>query len=86
MNRQDVKRTFLLHYFSESYNSRAGDAYRMPENLIAVGQVCAALFPEDSNWHRAVITQIVNEDYIKCYYVDYGSSCSVHKKCLRLLK
>ena len=36
----------------------------MPESMITVGQVCVAIFPEDENWHRALITGVKNIDYI----------------------
>ena len=41
------------------YN-RIGDQYWMPDCLMVHGQLCATLFPEDNNWHRAVIINWAN--------------------------
>ncbi|XP_074654006.1 uncharacterized protein LOC141908083 isoform X2 [Tubulanus polymorphus] len=64
------------------------EKYRMPTSMIAVGQLCAAIFPEDSNWHRCVITHIYdqNESMIEVYYVDYGNRCGVPLDMIRILK
>ena len=34
----------------------------IPDSLLAPGQVCAAIFPEDHNWHRAVIIDTMMKD------------------------
>ena len=33
--------------------------------MITEGQTCAAIFPEDNNWHRVVITRIQDESYVE---------------------
>ncbi|XP_071097554.1 tudor domain-containing protein 5-like [Haliotis cracherodii] len=70
----------------EFYRSSSGNQYKVPESLLAVGQVVAVLFPEDQNWHRGIITSIRTMDFVDVYYVDYGNTCSVQKKTLRLLR
>ena len=62
------------------------DIYRMPEDLIVPGQVCATLFPEDNNWHRGVITGSNEQGFIEVYYVDYGNTNFVPKSTIRFLK
>ena len=37
----------------------------MADSLIQVGQVCEAVWPEDSNWHRATITGIRDLDFVE---------------------
>ena len=39
----------------------------MPPEMVAVGQVCAAIFPEDGqeDYHRVVITSIERMDYVE---------------------
>ena len=37
----------------------------MPQSMINEGQVCAAIFPEDNNWHRVVITGIFDDNYVE---------------------
>ena len=49
-----------------------GERYRMPEDLMVRGQVCATLFPEDNNWHRGIITgwsHRMVEVCLMCVYV-----------------
>ena len=52
-----------------------GERYRMPEDLMVRGQVCATLFPEDNNWHRGIITgwsHRMVEVCLMCVYVCVG--------------
>ncbi|KAL4218912.1 hypothetical protein ACF0H5_021500 [Mactra antiquata] len=75
----------LMDRLDEVYRHNS-DVYTMPESLMVPGQICAALFPEDNNWHRAVITGSNDEGFIKCYYVDYGNTNFVTKSHLKFLK
>ncbi|KAK3088007.1 hypothetical protein FSP39_013328 [Pinctada imbricata] len=68
------------------YASPGGNRYRIPEEMISVGLIVAAIFPEDGNWHRCVITSIKCTQYVDTYFVDYGNTCQVHKSNLRLLR
>ena len=36
----------------------------MPESVIAIGQACAVIFPEDNNWHRGIITGVRDIDFV----------------------
>ena len=49
----------------EYYDCNRGDEYRMPQRMINEGMVCAAIFPEDNNWHRVVIIGIYDENYVE---------------------
>ncbi|XP_060568435.1 tudor domain-containing protein 5-like [Ruditapes philippinarum] len=78
---------YLMDQLDEAYNKdRDMDIYRMPEDLMVPGQVCATLFPEDNNWHRGVITGSNDKGFIEIYYVDYGNTNFVQKNMIRFLK
>lgn len=77
----------LMDKLDEVYDKNLEtDAYRMPESLMVPGQICAALFPEDNNWHRGVITGSNDAGFIEVYYVDYGNTNFVTKSSIRFLK
>ncbi|KAL5012203.1 hypothetical protein ScPMuIL_010754 [Solemya velum] len=76
----------LMEDLEKMYYSSEGENYEMPDNMLTAGQLCAVLFPEDENWHRGVITAIKDNNFIEVYYVDYGNTCSVQRKSLRLLR
>ncbi|CAG5123076.1 unnamed protein product, partial [Candidula unifasciata] len=59
--------------------------YEMTTSLAKPGMICAAIFPEDGHWYRAIITEVKDQLYEVCY-VDYGNVCSVSISSLRLLK
>jgi len=68
----------------KTYCSAEGDAYRIPDYLIVLGQVVAAVFPEDGNWHRCVITALtigkyveVCTHYLPCFLQTHGKSVIV---------
>ena len=66
------------------YCAPSGDEYKMPESMIQPGQVCAALYAQDDNWHRAYITGIKSLDYVEVCTspVEYNSSVIIiHMKC-----
>ena len=50
------------------------DTYVMPEALITIGQPCAAIFPEDENWHRVTITGIASIDFVEVYLSSFVKS------------
>ena len=50
--------------FRETYDGPDSEAYNIPPSLISVGQICAAIFPEDGNWHRVTITGIRDRDFV----------------------
>ncbi|KAI9557952.1 hypothetical protein GHT06_014704 [Daphnia sinensis] len=51
-----------------------------------VGRHCLALFPDDEQWYRAVITQRDAESrQVRVSYVDYGNSSMVNVQDLRVL-
>ncbi|XP_070176619.1 tudor domain-containing protein 5-like isoform X2 [Littorina saxatilis] len=74
----------LMDALEAVYNQQ-GDLYRMPESMMVHGQVCVTLFPEDNNWHRAIITGGTHS-MVQVYYVDYGNTCSVPASTIRFLK
>ncbi|XP_078604467.1 uncharacterized protein LOC144878090 [Branchiostoma floridae x Branchiostoma japonicum] len=76
----------LMDRLEKVYCSDEGKRYKMRPDLIAMGQACVAMFPEDENWHRAMITAIPSLDFVTVSYVDYGTIASVPKSALRMLK
>lgn len=76
----------LMDQLEDIYYGKQGDSYKMPDSLVAIGQICVAIFPEDSNWHRVTITGIRDSSFVDVFYVDYGSSCAVPRGQLRLLR
>ncbi|XP_019640772.1 PREDICTED: uncharacterized protein LOC109482490 [Branchiostoma belcheri] len=76
----------LMDKLEKVYCSTEGRNYKMRPDLIAIGQACVAMFPEDENWHRAMITDIPSLDFVTVSYVDYGTIASVPKSALRMLK
>uniref|UniRef100_A0A2C9KL44 Tudor domain-containing protein 5 n=1 Tax=Biomphalaria glabrata TaxID=6526 RepID=A0A2C9KL44_BIOGL len=59
--------------------------YFMTPAIAKKGLLCAAIYPEDRYWYRAVIMDI-KEPFYEVFYVDYGNTCSVTVSQLRLLK
>uniref|UniRef100_A0A336N6X6 CSON007879 protein n=1 Tax=Culicoides sonorensis TaxID=179676 RepID=A0A336N6X6_CULSO len=60
------------------------EIYKMSENHVKVGRVCAALY--DHVWHRAVITKDMDDAlFVTVMYIDYGTVSVVQLEDLRLL-
>ncbi|XP_062610379.1 tudor domain-containing protein 5-like [Saccostrea cucullata] len=76
----------LMNHLEESYSGEAGMAYLIPSEMVAVGLIVAAVFPEDDNWHRCVITGMCPGNYVEVYFVDYGNTCDVHRNNIRFLR
>ncbi|XP_038063812.1 tudor domain-containing protein 5-like isoform X2 [Patiria miniata] len=76
----------LMDDLESIYAYPEGNKYEFPESMVAVGQVCCALYLSDNNWHRGLITGIPNVDFIEVLYVDYGTVANVTRSSLRLLK
>ncbi|XP_071801844.1 uncharacterized protein [Asterias amurensis] len=76
----------LMDNLESVYAYPEGNKYELPESMVAVGQVCCALYLSDNNWHRAIITGIPIVDFIEVLYVDYGTVATVTRSALRLLK
>ena len=64
-----IKWTPRKIFFREYYQCPEGDSYKIPENMITEGQTCAAIFPEDNNWHRVVVKRIQDESYVEVWFV-----------------
>ncbi len=45
-------------------------------STVAIGEACAAVYPVDEAWYRAVVTNRAN-DSVDVHYVDYGNSGTV---------
>nr|XP_006811461.1 PREDICTED: uncharacterized protein LOC102806254 [Saccoglossus kowalevskii] len=76
----------VMDALEKIYCSSESEHYQMPDCMLAVGQVCCAIYQQDSNWHRALITGVRDSEFIEVLYVDYGNIAIVPKSCLRLLK
>ncbi|XP_054719173.1 uncharacterized protein LOC129228518 [Uloborus diversus] len=68
------------------YKSSQSDRYMMKNAHIKVGAVCASLWPVDQLWYRAQILSISSLEFVKVFYVDYGTTCEVPTTKLRYLK
>ena len=55
----------LYWHYRQSYTSANGERYKIPDEMISVGLLVAAIFPEDSNWHRCVITALKSGQYVE---------------------
>lgn len=76
----------LMNQLDDSYTGEIGMLYRIPSEIVAVGLLVAAIFPEDDNWHRCVITGMGPGNYVEVYFVDYGNTCDVHRNNIRFLR
>ncbi|XP_071490224.1 uncharacterized protein [Diadema antillarum] len=76
----------LMDELEAVYSYPEGEKYLMPDSMIAVNQICCALYHEDNNWHRGLITGVPNIDLVEVLYVDYGTSLQIPKSSIRLLK
>ncbi len=72
----------LFGHFRRYYkDSPEGNSYQMPPELIKPGQIGAAIFPEDNDWHRVEIlsTALENKDFVDVSLVD---QCRTLKKLI----
>uniref|UniRef100_H2XL66 Tudor domain-containing protein n=2 Tax=Ciona intestinalis TaxID=7719 RepID=H2XL66_CIOIN len=77
----------LMDDLEEFYCSNEAAAYRMPSDLISVGQVCVTVSIQDKNWNRALITkEPLDCGFVEILFVDYGDIASVNVRSLFLLK
>ncbi|BFZ05581.1 hypothetical protein BsWGS_08620 [Bradybaena similaris] len=60
-------------------------AYHVTAKIAQQGLICAALYPEDGTWYRALISG-VKESTVEVFYIDYGNAGPVSISDLRLLK
>lgn len=75
----------LMDALERFYCSVSDDRYDLPHDMARPGQICASVFAEDLNWHRAMILSEYNDDYAEVVYVDYGTKATVPKNSLKLL-
>lgn len=58
----------------------------MPKGYIEHGHLCAAIFPNDNNYHRCRITGIYNEsNSVRVSYIDYGGDAVVKMNEIKFL-
>lgn len=60
----------------------------MPQETLVPDQICAALYDLDddnSEWHRAMIVKVIDEERILVNLIDYGTLTKIEKKRLRFL-
>ncbi|XP_078483240.1 tudor domain-containing protein 5-like [Ciona intestinalis] len=77
----------LMDELEEFYCSNDAAAYRMPSDLINIGQVCVTVSIQDKNWNRALITkEPLDCGFVEILFVDYGDIASVNIRSLFLLK
>ena len=76
-----------LDIFSYSYSqSEKTKTYLLPAMFAVPGQVVVCRFPNDQNWHRARITKVIDVNFVQVIFVDYGTSCAIHKSQLYYLR
>ncbi len=50
----------------------------MPDSYIEHGALCAAIYPQDNNWHRCRITGVYKEtNKARVFFIDYGGESLV---------
>ncbi|XP_014662464.1 PREDICTED: tudor domain-containing protein 5-like [Priapulus caudatus] len=76
----------LMDDLERTYTTVEGDAYAMPEMLFAIGQPCAAIFPEGEDWHRVLILGMPSIEYVEVLFIDYGNVCHVLRDNCRMLR
>ncbi|CAC5377238.1 TDRD5 [Mytilus coruscus] len=76
----------VMNQLEYCYKTAEGNTYKIPDELLVVGLVVAAVFPEDDNYHRCIVTKLEIGHQAQVYFVDYGNTCSVHRSKLRLLR
>jgi tudor domain-containing protein 1/4/6/7 len=54
------------------------------EGSIEVGQICAAVFPDDECWYRSMILS-QSENIVEVLYIDYGNHATVSRSKLKQL-
>ncbi|XP_059151478.1 tudor domain-containing protein 5-like isoform X2 [Physella acuta] len=75
----------LMDGLETVYFSKPCKDYQMTPKLAKRGMVCAVLFPEDGFWYRGIILGVKDNLY-EVYYVDYGNTCFLNIKQMRILK
>ncbi|GFS69424.1 tudor domain-containing protein 5 [Nephila pilipes] len=68
------------------YNSSSSSMYKMANNDIAVGAICATFCKDDSQWYRTVITAMPSIESVIVDFVDYGSFDKVPRSSLYYLR
>ncbi|XP_067136482.1 tudor domain-containing protein 5-like [Centruroides vittatus] len=76
----------LMTDLQKLYNSMESHKYKMPEKFCAVNNICAAIWPHNNDWHRAIISEVSDTNYVEVFYVDYGTRCKILKHFLRFLR
>ena len=54
----------LFHY-RYCYKTAESNYYIIPDELLIVGLVVAAVFPEDDNYHRCIITKLETGPHVE---------------------
>lgn len=72
------KDTLLLQHISDYLADNVNKL--LPMEDFKEGSMCAAMYPEDSEWYRAVI-EYHNENGTGVKFIDFGNDCFVQKVC-----
>ncbi|XP_071537647.1 uncharacterized protein [Panulirus ornatus] len=75
----------LMDCMFEFYSTRIGDRFHVPQERIAIGAPVVALYAEDMNFYRALITSLEDLRTVKLFFVDYGTICQCDCDSLRLV-
>ncbi|XP_019856937.1 PREDICTED: uncharacterized protein LOC100631754 isoform X2 [Amphimedon queenslandica] len=61
---------------------------RSTDTQFSQGDICAAFYPRDSQWHRAYIEKVMSKDHeqkMLVRYLDYGNTEELYHDCLMAL-
>uniref|UniRef100_A0A8C8RDM6 Tudor domain-containing protein 5 n=1 Tax=Pelusios castaneus TaxID=367368 RepID=A0A8C8RDM6_9SAUR len=67
-------------------NKNVSDRYIMPKASVQPGHLCCVRISEDKWWYRVIIHQVLNEQQVEVFFLDFGNLGTVQKSCLRFLK
>ncbi|CAK1553140.1 unnamed protein product [Leptosia nina] len=74
----------IMDLMTEYYERGEGRDRWLSQGAVRVGHFCACRY--DADWHRSIITKIVDSDTVKVRHVDYGTVESVPTKRLKPLR
>ncbi|XP_065175316.1 tudor and KH domain-containing protein-like [Sycon ciliatum] len=69
---------------TEFYSELSSDSMHLTD--VKPAKVCCTMFGHDETWHRAVITKVVDSEYVTVQYLDYGDTCNVRVDNLKELR
>ncbi|XP_063598264.1 tudor domain-containing protein 5-like [Penaeus indicus] len=75
----------LMDRMFEFYGSPIGGRYMVPNDFVTIGFPVVALYANDLNFYRAIVTNLEDLTTVRLFFVDYGTICRCDHSSLRLL-